>query len=148
MFHNSVAANGGSLTNSRLIYLNASTSTSYFTPGGNSLKNNIVANLNGGMTVVAPSYITSGDSAYFTSDNNLFYSSNTASFEYAGTTMNDSVWRSTTSQDANSVWGDPMFNNPLTDLHVMGPGADNSGTPLGLMTDIDGDTRSTTTPDI
>ena len=90
-----------------------------------------------------------GAPAYFTSDNNLFYSSNTASFNYGGTAMNDSVWQVITSQDSNSVvGGDPMFVNPLNDLHVMGPGADNTGTPLGLTTDIDGDTRSTTTPDI
>ena len=145
--HNSIAANGGSLTNSRLIYLNASSSTSLFTPGGNSLKNNIVANLNGGMTMVVQSSAF-GAPAYFTSENNVFYSSNAASFNYGGTTMSDSVWRATTSQDLNSVWGDPMFTNPLTDLHVMGPGADNAGTPVGLTTDIDGDSRSTATPDI
>ena len=146
--HNSIAANGGSLTNSRLIYMNASSSTSLFTPGGNSFKNNIVANLNGGMTIVVQSATAAGAPAYFTSENNVFYSSNAASFNYGGTTMSDSVWRATTSQDLNSVWGDPMFTNPLTDLHVMGPGADNAGTPVGLTIDIDGDSRSTTTPDI
>ena len=146
--HNSIAANGGSLTNSRLFYMNASTSTSYFTPGGLSLKNNIVANLNGGMVMVVQTATAAGAPAYFTSDNNLFFSTNTASFNYGGTTMNDSVWKATTSQDANSVSGDPMFVNPLTDLHTRGQDADNAGTPVGLATDIDGDTRSTTTPDI
>ena len=41
-----------------------------------------------------------------------------------------------------------MYVNPLTDLHAQGQVADNAGTPVGVLTDIDGDTRSTTTPDI
>jgi len=146
--HNSIAANGGSLTNSRMFYMNASTSTSYFTPGGLSLKNNIVANLNGGMVMVVQSATAAGAPAYFTSDYNLGYSTNATPYNYGGTMMNDSVWKATTSQDANSVSGDPMFVNPLADLHAMGQVADNAGTSVGLATDIDGETRSTTTPDI
>jgi hypothetical protein len=63
--HNSIAANGGSLTNSRLIYLNHSTSTSYFTPGGNDLSNNAVTNLNGGKNVVGQT-ATTGSAEYCT----------------------------------------------------------------------------------
>ena len=148
LHHNSIAANGGSLTNSRLFYMNASTSSSYFTPGGLSLKNNIVANLNGGMVIVVQSATAAGAPAYFTSDYNLGYSTNASPYNYGGTTMNDSVWKATTSQDANSVSANPMFVNPFTDLHAMGQVADNAGTPVGVLTDIDGDTRSTSTPDI
>jgi hypothetical protein len=42
--HNSVNVSAGSTTAGRAVYLNASTSTSYFTPGGNVIKNNIFVN--------------------------------------------------------------------------------------------------------
>lgn len=43
--------------------------------------------------------------------------------------------------------GDPKFYSP-TDLHLLGTIANDSATALGVQVDIDGDTRSTTTPDI
>ncbi|MFL2580641.1 MAG: fibronectin type III domain-containing protein, partial [Schleiferiaceae bacterium] len=134
MFHNSIAANGGSLTNSRLIYLNHSSSSSYFTPGGNSLKNNSVANLNGGRCVVGQS-ATTGSAAYCETGTNLFYTTNTAPY-------------SNFTPGSTDLTGDPMYVNPLTDLHAQAQVADNAGAALGVLTDIDGDTRSTTTPDI
>ena len=134
MHHNSIAANGGSLTNSRLIYLNHSTSTSYFTPGGNDLSNNAVTNLNGGKNVVGQT-ATTGSAAYCTTSNNLFYTTNTTPHTNFTPATSD-------------LTGDPMYMNPLTDLHAQGQVADNAGTPVGVLTDIDGDTRSTTTPDI
>ncbi len=134
MFHNSIAANGGSLTNSRLIYLNHSSSSSYFTPGGNSLKNNAVANLNGGKCVIGQS-ATTGSAAYCETGTNLFYTTNTTP-------------HSNFTPGSTDLTGDPMYINPLTDLHAQAQVADNAGAPLGVLTDIDGDTRSTTTPDI
>jgi hypothetical protein len=134
MFHNSIAANGGSLTNSRLIYLNHSTSTSLFTPGGNSLKNNIVANFNGGKCVVGQT-ATTGSAAYCETGTNLFYTTNATP-------------HTNFTPDSTDLTGDPVFEDPFTDLHVQGPDADNAGATLGVLTDIDGDTRSTTTPDI
>ena len=134
LHHNSIAANGGSLTNSRLIYLNLSTSTSYFTPGGNDLSNNAVANLNGGKVVIAQT-AAAGAATYCTASNNLFYTTNTTP-------------HTNFTPGTSDITGDPMYVNPLTDLHAMGQDADNAGTPVGLATDIDGDTRSTTTPDI
>ncbi|NJN78325.1 MAG: hypothetical protein HC803_08370, partial [Saprospiraceae bacterium] len=51
-------------------------------------------------------------------------------------------------KNANSLTGDPSFLSP-TDLHLAGTIANNAGTPIaGITTDIDGDTRSATTPDI
>ena len=60
-------------------------------------------------------------------------------------------WRQATGQDANSVYGDPMFVSPV-DLHiqtsVVSPVSD-AGTPIaGITTDIDNDIRNLTTPDI
>ena len=135
MHHNSIAANGGSLTNSRLIYLNHSTSTSYFTPGGNDLTNNIVANLNGGKCVIGQT-ATTGSAAYCTTSNNLFYTTNTTPHTNFTPATSD-------------LTGDPMYVNPLTDLHIgQGQLSMDAGTPVGVTKDIDGDRRSTTTPDI
>ncbi|MFN7965607.1 MAG: hypothetical protein U0V87_07965 [Acidobacteriota bacterium] len=62
------------------------------------------------------------------------------------------AWQTATGQDAASVVGDPLFNSN-TDLHINISGAlsavENVGTPIaGVTVDIDGDTRSVTTPDI
>ncbi len=53
-----------------------------------------------------------------------------------------------TGKDANSLNVDPVFAS-TTDLHTNSAALNNVGTPItGITVDIDGDTRSTTTPDI
>jgi len=141
--HNSVNISAGSATAGRAVYLNASTSTSYFTPGGNVIKNNIIVNAGGGYALEAASNAPAG--TYFTSDYNNFFASSTTPFGSGSSTL--SAWQTASSQDANSVWGDPLFVS-ATDLHVQGSSANNAGAALGVLTDIDGQTRSTTTPDI
>lgn len=61
------------------------------------------------------------------------------------------AWQTATGKDGNSVSGDPKYLS-ATNLHI-DPYAisivNNAGTPLaGITTDIDGDTRNATTPDI
>ena len=141
--HNSINVSAGSLTAGRAVYLNATTSTSYFTAGGNVLKNNIIVNAGGGYALEASSAGAAG--TYFTANNNNYYASGTAPFGPGSSTL--SAWQTASSQDANSVWGDPLFVS-ATDLHVQGTAANNAGAALGVTTDIDGDTRSTTTPDM
>ncbi|MCX6351487.1 MAG: PKD domain-containing protein [Bacteroidetes bacterium] len=51
------------------------------------------------------------------------------------------------SQDVNSFGVDPKFTSK-TDLHVKNVTLDAAATPIGILKDIDGQTRSTTTPDI
>ena len=140
--HNSVNVTGGSSTAGRACYLNNSTSTSYFTPGGNIIKNNIFVNVGGGYAFEASSSASSG---YYTGDYNNFYASSSTPFGSGSSTL--SAWQTASSQDANSVWGDPLFAS-ANDLHVQGSSPNNAGTALGVLTDIDGDTRSTTTPDM
>ena len=140
--HNSVNVTGGSSTAGRACYLNKSTSTSYFTPGGNIIKNNIFVNVGGGYAFEASSSASSG---YYTGDYNNFYASSSTPFGSGSSTL--SAWQTASSQDANSVWGDPLFTSD-NDLHVQGSSPNNAGTALGVLTDIDGDTRSTTTPDM
>ena len=141
--HNSINVTAGSLTAGRAVYLNATTSTSYFTAGGNVIKNNIIVNSGGGYALEAATTAAAG--TYFTSNNNNYYASSTTPFGTGSSTL--SAWQTASSQDANSVWGDPLFVS-TTDLHVQGSSANNVGAALGVLTDIDGQTRSTTTPDI
>ena len=141
--HNTINVAAGSLTSGRAVYLNASTSTSYFTAGGNVLKNNIIVNAGGGYALEASTAAAAG--TYFTANNNNYYASSTTPFGTGSSTL--SAWQTASSQDANSVWGDPLFVS-TTDLHVQGASANNVGAALGVLTDIDGDTRSATTPDM
>ena len=132
----------GFTTAGRALLLERFTSTSYFTPGGNIIKNNIFVNVGGGYAFEASS---AARRHYFTADYNNFYASATTPFGSGSSTL--SAWQTASSQDANSVWGDPLFAS-ANDLHVQGSSPNNAGTALGVLTDIDGDTRSTTTPDM
>ncbi len=146
ILHNSVSAAAGSSTSGRALYLNKSTSTSYFTAAGNVVKNNIFTNTGGGYAAEASSSAVAG--TYFTADYNVYNATGTSPFKYNNSTVATlAAWQTATSQDANSAFGDPLFSS-ATDLHAQGALADNAGTPVGTLTDIDGDSRSTTTPDI
>ncbi len=66
------------------------------------------------------------------------------------------AWQAAVADDANSIEGDPVFVNPLNDLHI-NPSAlmieaspvSGAGTPIaGITIDFDGDTRNATNPDI
>ncbi|MEX2589847.1 MAG: T9SS type A sorting domain-containing protein, partial [Chitinophagales bacterium] len=50
--------------------------------------------------------------------------------------------------NTNSLEGNPIFISTSNDLHVLGPLADSSATPIGITVDVDGDTRNATFPDI
>src|SRR5205823_817453 len=62
-----------------------------------------------------------------------------------------SSWKLATGKDANSVSGNPQFLS-TTNLHInpsVGTLVESAGTTItGITTDIDGDTRNVTTPDI
>jgi trimeric autotransporter adhesin len=62
-----------------------------------------------------------------------------------------SAWQTATGKETNSKNVNPVFTAP-TDLHLVNGsngGLENLGTPIaGITDDIDGDTRSTTTPDM
>ena len=141
--HNTVNVTAGSATAGRACYFNASTSTSYFTADSNTVNNNIFVNSGGGYAFEASSNAPAG--THFTSDYNNFYASSSSPFGPGSSTL--SAWQTASSQDGNSVWGDPLFTS-ATDLHVQGTAPNNAGAALGVATDIDGDTRSTTTPDM
>ena len=134
-FHNSVNITGTS-ANSRAIYMNAVSDELTIT-------NNIFANHAGGY-----SFYTLGSDTSFTSNyNDLFTSGTNLGFIGANRTTL-AAWKTASSGDANSVSIDPLFASN-SDLHVGNQLLDNLGTPLTQVTvDIDGETRSTSTPDI
>ncbi|MDP5067653.1 MAG: right-handed parallel beta-helix repeat-containing protein, partial [Schleiferiaceae bacterium] len=137
------SAAGASGTNTYGIY-GGSTGTN----SGTKFRNNIFANAVGGP---AANFLAAGvTSGMFGNMNyNLYY----------GTTSNPVIWGATScgslaalqtasSQEANGQWGDPSFTS-TSDAHVEGLVADGTATPIaGITTDIDGDTRNATTPDI
>jgi len=81
-------------------------------------------------------------------DYNLYYTGGASLAYYGSAYTTLSAW-----QTANSAINANSVNSQVTymgadDLHLV-TGANNLGTPItGITTDIDGDTRSTTTPDI
>ena len=146
ILHNSVSVANGSATTGRALYLNKSTITSYFTAAGNVVKNNIFTNTGGGYAAEASSSAVAG--TYFTADYNVYNATGTSPFKYNNSTVATlAAWQTATSQDANSAFGDPLYNS-ATDLHAQGALANNAGTSVGTLTDIDGDSRSTSTPDV
>ncbi|MCB0482215.1 MAG: right-handed parallel beta-helix repeat-containing protein [Flavobacteriales bacterium] len=117
----------------------------YTINGNNNIyRNNNIVNAAGGYAVY-----TNGASEYTNSNYNNLYSTSSSVLGYfrGGNYSTLSAWRSASSQDANSVSGDPFYKS-ATDLHALGTASNNSGTSLaGFTTDIDGDLRGTT-PDI
>ncbi len=112
------------------------------------VKNNIFVNSGGGYTF----YIPAGANTNLTSvDYNDLYvggSSPFIAFFDTGNVATFSDWQTLSSYDANSVSGDPQFISS-TDLHVGSVIVNNSGVVVaGVTTDIDGQSRSNSTPDI
>jgi PKD repeat protein len=104
--------------------------------------NNIVMEGGSVFNITNASYITASDY------NNL----NTKTTPYAiwgSNSYNNLVaLQAGTSKDANSVWLDPYFFSG-TDLHIKNPMMKALGTPVsGITTDMDGETRNSTAPDI
>jgi hypothetical protein len=136
IYHNNINVTSTSATNGRAIQI-ASTSKI-------DCRNNNFVNTGGGYSLYS-----SSTTALTTSDNNNFFSTG-ASFNYWGTTpvSNLSSWRSTTGKDISSVSVNPEYMS-YKDLHVKSVSLFGAGTPIPVVTkDIDGQLRSTTTPDI
>ncbi len=111
------------------------------------LQNNIIINNHSGNTGSSAIGLIPATSV-LTSDYNVLFS-NQNLVNYQGTTYADLAAWQITLQDANSVSKSVNFVS-ATDLHLTGASngdIDLVGTPIaGILTDIDGDTRSTTAP--
>ena len=103
--------------------------------------NNIVNN--------AGKYAIYGSGSGFTaSDYNNIYSSGIPLAYWNANQSNLSAWKSATSQDAHSLSVDPLYLTP-SDLHVREINLNESGMAIsGINTDIDGESRHPTKPDI
>ncbi|MCX6351018.1 MAG: PKD domain-containing protein [Bacteroidetes bacterium] len=105
--------------------------------------NNIFTNLNsGGYDIYNNNQITDMDyNNFYFNTSNLGYWNGSA---YA--TLSD--WQSGSGMDANSINVDPKFKS-ISDLHTLNINLNGKATPIGTVTkDYDGQTRSTSTPDI
>ncbi|MDC1221498.1 T9SS type A sorting domain-containing protein [Salibacteraceae bacterium] len=146
--HNTVKTSGsGNNYGAYLYYYSGSYS-------GNTFRNNIIANPGGsGYNIYYYSYYNAMATTFSDYDYNAYQYGNSSTEvynydSYSGTTgTNLSGWNSGTSVDDNSIVADPLFMSNY-DLHSGSIGINEMGTYVGITTDIDGETRSTTTPDI
>ncbi|RLG61200.1 hypothetical protein DRN84_03835, partial [Candidatus Geothermarchaeota archaeon] len=109
--------------------------------------NNIFTNDNAGGYLI----LTAGiDTANFTNNfNNLFNFSGTKFISYNGSVVADlAAWHTKSGDGANSISYNPYYMG-ADDLHIANNLMNGTGTPItGITTDIDGDLRNTSTPDI
>lgn len=121
-------------------------STSYM---GNEFKNNIVYGGQSNAHVIYGYYMGSS-SGTMDFSNNAYYQDG-GYFKvyngYTGGTYTDlSAWQTASGSDANSVHTDPLFIS-ASNLTPQSATINNNGTPLGITTDIFGNTRSALLPD-
>ncbi|MBM3170154.1 MAG: T9SS type A sorting domain-containing protein [Bacteroidetes bacterium] len=106
------------------------------------LKNNIFAHYGQGAA-----YEIDGSLSIASSNNNDLFTANGPLARYAGTThSNLAAFSAATGHDLNSISVDPLFTN--LDMHTCLVDFDNVGVGVGVMNDVDGDTRNATTPDL
>lgn len=107
------------------------------------VKNNIF-HVEEGTPVYRYSYYTSN----YTSDYNVLKGNTYVGRNQSSYYSDLSSWQSGTGLDANSISVIPSYLS-ANDLHVYDANLNGAGTPVsGITTDIDGDTRNTSTPDI
>lgn len=116
------------------------------------LRNNIFVMEGSGTGAKHNIYVTT-TSASFTANRNVYFMGATAGTNSVGfwgannTTLSD--WQTASSQDANSVNANPVFTNIAAgNFTPISVNVDNLGSNVGVTTDIFGNTRSTTTPDV
>ncbi|RUA30812.1 MAG: hypothetical protein DSY76_02070, partial [Bacteroidetes bacterium] len=109
--------------------------------------NNIFTNSDAGGYLIKTSGV---DTAEFSNNyNNLYNFSGTKFISYNGTAVVDlAAWQSESGEGANSISYDPYYLG-ANDLHIINNLLNATATPIaGITTDIDGDVRNTTNPDM
>jgi hypothetical protein len=124
----------------------------YLTSTGtnNEYVNNVVSITKGGTANKVGIYINTAPSAWTSNYNDFYVNGANTATNYVGyyTSLRTTLanWQTATSKDANSVSIDPQFVNSFTPTSSL---LDNLGTPIaGITTDLLGNTRSATTPDM
>jgi len=136
IFYNSINITDGMSTNTYACYFSSCTDID--------LKNNnfVLDGCDNGYSIY------NSGSTSITSDYNNLYSTGTNLGYWNADVIDLSAWQTASSLDANSLSVDPYFVND-TNLHARSIYLDNAGTPISsVSTDIDGEQRSTTNPDI
>ena len=127
------------------------TSAAFYLAGGTAnVKNNIFANFSTAGATSKRYAIYRSWGTLVSDYNDLFIATGTNNFVgyYTADQATFADWQTASSQDANSLSVDPQFVS-ATDLHIAAPELDHAGVVIaGITTDIDGETRSTVTPDI
>lgn len=142
--YSSTSSNIKHYYNSINVTLGGTSYNMYFTGGsGNILRNNSSVNKGSGYAIYASSTTSISSSNY-----NNFYTNNTNFAYWGGAASTLAAWQTLSGKDSSSVSGDPDYIS-VTDLHVYTPFLNNIGTAVPEVTiDIDGQSRSLTTPDI
>jgi parallel beta-helix repeat protein len=105
-------------------------------------ENNNFVNGAGGYAV----YFSSASYIGISADYNNYYSS--GSIGYFGSAITDlASWQAASLLDDNSISVEPVFYSN-SNAHVLTGGVNGMANPNSIITDIDGDTRNATTPDI
>lgn len=151
--HNSISLDQG--TDSGLL---ATSTCIQINSGADTLINNIMANYTANQTDSYHLSICDFGTTTLFSDNNCFYLPNITNgavgYSNATSSLCTSItdWQSATGGDLSSVTGDPLFTSSISNLHIpsyANSPASNTGAPItAVATDIDGEARSATTPDI
>ncbi len=131
----------GNSTNSSPIALQNTTS---ITNNNIQIFDNILANEAGGYV-----FYSNYNNTKFTKDYNFYYKQGSGNFSYYNSVIQSDYasFKNLSGGGVNSDTINPYFFNS-SDLHVGNNMLSNRGTPMaGISTDIDGDTRNTTTPD-
>ncbi|HNO29851.1 MAG TPA: putative metal-binding motif-containing protein, partial [Chitinophagales bacterium] len=159
LYYNSISMNGSMGSGST----SALTTALYIGSGASALdiRNNILANTQVGTSTTQKNYAiySAATSAAFTNINyNDYYVTNTFNAGSAilgniGATDRTTIGAIQTGfgGNTNSIITNPNFVNAASNLHIntaaLSP-VDNTGTPVAVTTDFDGDSRSATTPDM
>ena len=151
IYYNSISMNVSQTVNGLPSAINITSSVT--TAGSLNIVDNIFSNTmtvgtnrysiyRGGTDITAFNSINNNDNYYGTAPNLGFLNANVA---------NLAAWKTATTRDTNSISGDPLFISN-TNLHIDSSGSspcNAAGRPIaGITTDIDGNTRNATTPDI
>ncbi len=133
-FFNTVNLNGNA-TGSRALYVTSGSSLN--------VRNNNFANNAGGYAY----YVATLPTNWLSNYNNL-YSSGAAIGYYSVSRVDLTAWRTAVGKDTNSVSSNPSFSS-FDNFHTFDLGIDGKAQPIaGITTDIEGQVRNVTTPDI